>query len=140
MNIQLKRINERFHFEASNPQGNTVQIDGAPEHGGEGKGARPMELLLMGLAGCSGIDIGLILEKQRQTLDDFKVSIDAERETEVPKPFKHIHATFYLYGKIDPEKAQRAVELAMTKYCTVAVTLKKATTIDYSIVLNDQPL
>lgn len=137
MRIELQRINNKFHFEASNTSGNTVQIDGNPDYGGEGKGARPMELLLMGLAGCSGIDIGLILGKQQLTLDDFRAEVEGEREEEVPGLFKWIKVTFHLSGDLNPAKAKRAVDLTMSKYCTVAKTLEQAAPIHYEIYLNN---
>ena len=82
MKVSLKRVNQAVHLEASNENGNTVQIDGAPKIGGEDKGARPMELLLMGLGGCSSMDILSILAKQKVALDDFNIDVDAERDSE----------------------------------------------------------
>ena len=82
MKVELKRINEPYHFEATNQTGNSIHIDASPQIGGTDKGVRPMELLLMGLAGCASIDVISILRKQRFTIEDFKVTVDGERETE----------------------------------------------------------
>ena len=79
MKVELKRINEPYHFEATNQTGNSIHIDASPQIGGTDKGVRPMELLLMGLAGCASIDVINILRKQRFTIHDFKVTVDGER-------------------------------------------------------------
>ena len=126
MEIKLKRINNAVHLEATNENGNTVQIDGAPKIGGEDKGVRPMELLIMGLGGCSSMDILSILAKQKIEVKDYEVNIKANRDTEnVPSLFTNIHVEFILKGDIDPKKAERAVNLSMEKYCSVSAMLNK---------------
>lgn len=137
MKIQLHRVNDKFHFEAVNASGNSVHIDANPAIGGEGKGARPMELLLMGLGGCSSIDVISILNKQKQYPTDFKVEIDGEREQgKEPSLFQQIQVRFLVQGEVDPAKLQRAVSLSMDKYCSVGKTLEKTATITYTIELN----
>ena len=90
---------------------------------------RPMQVLLMGLGGCSGIDIVSILKKQRQTIDDFNMKIEGDREAgAIPSLWTNVKIVFELKGKIDPEKAKRACELSIEKYCSVAETLRKAGT------------
>ena len=92
MKVELNRKNKLFHFEATNEEKIRVNIDASPEIGGENKGVRPMELVLMGLGGCASIDLGLILKKQRQELDDYKISIEAQRtiskttDVAIPQP------------------------------------------------------
>jgi len=123
-----------FHFEASNEGGQVVNIDASPAIGGENKGARPMELLIMGLGGCSGIDVVNILKKQKIDLTNFKISIDAEREADaVPSLFTKIHVTFIFDKDVDKNKAERAVSLSMEKYCSVAKTLEKTASITSSV-------
>lgn len=123
-----------FHFEAKNENGKTVEIDASPAIGGENKGARPMELLIMGLGGCSGIDVVNILKKQKIKIRDFDISIDAEREADaVPSLFTKIHAIFSFNKEVDPAKAERAVALSMEKYCSVAKTLEKTAKITYEV-------
>jgi len=86
-----------------------------------------MQMLLMGLGGCSGIDIISILKKQRQTVESFRMLIDGERETgKEPTLWADVHIIFELKGDIDPDKAEKACALSMDKYCSVAATLRGA--------------
>lgn len=125
MQVKLKRINKAFHFEAVNENKIKVNIDANPAIGGENKGARPMELLLMGVAGCASIDLGLILKKQKQVLVDYQVDVTAERNDNTAKNFKSIHLHFTLYGDLAQQKVEKAIELTLTKYCSVALSLDK---------------
>ena len=120
MKIELKRLNEAVHFEASS-QSSTVKvhIDGSPEIGGEGLGVRPMELILMALVSCSSLDLITILKKQKQNIIDFSASAEGTRTNDIPHVFTAIHLTFILNGDIDPAKANKAAELAVKKYCSV---------------------
>ncbi len=139
MKIELKRINKAVHFEAVNETGVAIAIDGSPVIGGENKGVRPMELLLMGLGGCSGIDIVNILGKMKQTVDEFSITIDGDREQGVePSLFEKIHVKFNLKGNLDQDKVEKAVNLSMEKYCSVAKTLEKSAKITYDFSINQQ--
>lgn len=125
--IELERVQGDYGFVAKDAMGHTVRIDNSPEHGGTNFGVRPMQLLLMGLGGCSGLDIVSILKKQRQTVDSFTMHIEGEREPNVePSVWKNVTIVFRLRGDIDPDKAQRACDLSMSKYCSVAETLRRA--------------
>ena len=137
MKISLKRINKAVHLEATNEDGNKVQIDGSPSIGGENLGVRPMQLLLMGLGGCSSMDILNILGKQKVELDDFKIDVDAERDTEnTPSLFTNIHVRFIFKGTdLNMKKIERAVNLSMDKYCSVTKILEKSSKITHEIVL-----
>jgi putative redox protein len=127
MRIELKRVDGDFHFEANSETGNIAHIDGSENIGGQNKGVRPMQMLIMGLGGCSAIDIVLILKKQKQQVDGFEITIDAERETgKEPALWENIVLHFKLKGKIDKDKAERAVSLSVEKYCSVAKTLELA--------------
>lgn len=120
MEVRLKRVNQAVHFEGTASSSNVkIQIDGSPEIGGEGLGVRPMELVLMALGSCSVLDLLSILKKQRQTVKDVKINVSAERVDQVPSVFKSIHIQFFLSGEIQMEKAERAAELAVKKYCSV---------------------
>lgn len=120
MKVELKRVNDAVHFEASAPSTRIkVHIDGSPEIGGEGLGVRPMEMVLMALASCSSLDLVSILKKQKQDLQDISVSVEGERREELPPVFTKINMSFTLKGDIDPAKAERAAELAVQKYCSV---------------------
>jgi len=119
MKVELKRVNDAVHFEASGMTDVKVHIDGSPEIGGQGLGARPMELVLMALGSCSSLDLLSILKKQRQDVQDIKVSLNGERADKIPAVFTKIHMNFDLIGNVDPAKAEKAAELAVKKYCSV---------------------
>ena len=138
MKIELKRLNNAMHFECSNAEGLTVHTDSSPDAGGEGKGVRPMEMVMMAVASCSSIDIVLILEKMRQQLDDIKVEVTGERVDTVPRVFKSMHVTYHLYGEIKEKKAEQAVKLSMEKYCSVSKMLEKSVEITASFTINDK--
>jgi len=114
-------------------------MDEPPEAGGTGQGASPMQMLIMAMGGCSGIDIVLILEKQRQRIDSFDMELEAERPPDtVGQPYHKIHAHYILDGDIDPAKAQRAVRLSVDKYCGVSNTLRATATITASVSVNGE--
>ena len=137
MKITLDRVNENFHFQLKNDRGHIVNVDARPDFGGNDMGPSPMELILMGVAGCSGIDMISILKKQRQDITSFKAEVEGVRE-EVgdAKPFKNIYVVFYLEGKINEDKALKAAQLSFEKYCSVAKTIEPTATIHYKVVLN----
>jgi putative redox protein len=139
MLIELKQMDNAFHFEAKDTSGHTVHMDAGANIGGGDKGVRPMQMLLMGLGGCSAIDIVMILKKQRQTIDSFEISIDGEREAgKEPSLWESIQINFKLKGQIDKEKAERAVALSMDKYCSVSKTLEIAgAKITYKVTVNE---
>ncbi len=136
--IQVERLDDAFHFVGTNERGNKVHMDTGAEEGGSGEGAGPMQLLVMAIGGCSGIDIISILKKGRQQVDDFKVDLTAERaEGEVPSLFTKIHAHYTLKGDLDHEKVKRAIELSMGKYCSVSKTIEATAEITFSYTVND---
>lgn len=117
--------------------GHSVIMDGAQEHGGENKGSRPMELVLIGTGGCTAFDVVHILRKSRQEISDCQVKIDAERASVDPKVFTRIHMHFVVSGKnLDPKKIEHAIELSATKYCSASIMLAKTAKIthDFEIV------
>lgn len=137
MKITLDRVNENFHFELKNERGHIVNVDARPDFGGNDMGASPMELVLMGVAGCSGIDMISILKKQRQEITSFKAEVEGERvQVGEAKPFKEINVVFFLEGPINEEKALRAAQLSFEKYCSVSKTVEPTATINYKVVLN----
>lgn len=139
MRVELKRVDDAFHMEARNEDGKVVHMDAAEKIGGRNNGVRPMQMLLMALGGCSAIDIVLILKKQRQEIEDFEIVVDGEREEvkDGAALFETINVEFKLKGKIDKEKAERAVALSMEKYCSVTKTLEKTAKITYSVSVNE---
>lgn len=125
--IELSRLSGDFGFQAKDENGHTIMMDSSPESGGQNFGVRPMQVLLMGLAGCSGIDVISILKKQRQEVVDYKMVVKGEREAgKEPSLWKEVDLEFHIYGDVDKDKAERAVELSVNKYCSVAATLKFA--------------
>ena len=135
MRVELNRVDEAFHFEATGASGIAVNIDAAENIGGHNAGARPMELLLMGLGGCTSIDLILILKKQRQPLEDLKLVIDGVREkiegTEMT-PFRKINIHFIFKGALDTLKVEKAIALSMDKYCSATAQLTPSAQITHS--------
>lgn len=120
MKIELQRKNDAVFFEGTSELTDTkIYVDGSAEIGGEGKGARPMELVLYALGSCSVFDLISILKKQRQDVKDVSVKVDSERRKEVPNIFTRIHIEFVLTGNLDKEKTAKAAHLAVKKYCSV---------------------
>ncbi|HLF36006.1 MAG TPA: OsmC family protein [Cyclobacteriaceae bacterium] len=133
MKVMLNRLNDACHLKATNELGKVIHIDGAPEIGGKNLGFRPMQLLLAGLGSCSSMDLISILQKQRQPLMGLEVEVNGEREkNKIPSLFEKIHVHFLLRGELDETKVKRAVDLAMTTYCSVTKTLEKTAQITYS--------
>ena len=104
--IELSRVSGDFGFEATDQYGHTIKMDSSPESGGLNYGVRPMQMLLMGLGGCSAIDVLTILKKQRQEVRDYKMIINGDREpNKEPSLWKEINIEFHLYGNmIKPKK------------------------------------
>jgi putative redox protein len=141
MKINLKRVNQDYLFEAQNDNGHKVLLDNKSKKIGEVQGVSPMELLLIGLAGCSSIDIIAILNKQKIDPTDLQMEVEGMREPhKVPSLFQTIKVNVMMDGDIPPEKAKRAVSLSFDKYCSVAKTLEDSATIKYVIVLNGEKL
>lgn len=133
MKIEINRLNDGFHLEAVNENGNTIHFDASPDIGGTNQGMRPMQVVLSALGSCSAIDIINILKKQKQELKDIKIIVTGEREKDaVPSLFVETHTHFKLYGKLDKDKVQKAVSLSVEKYCSVAKTLEKTAKVTYS--------
>lgn len=133
MKIDIHRLDDAFHLQAVNEEGNTLETDGAADIGGHGKGMRPMQVVLAALGTCSSIDVILLLRKQKQDLKDIRVSIEAEREKDkTPALFTDIHVHYQLFGAIDDKKAERAVSLSMDKMCSVGKILEKTAKITWS--------
>ncbi|MDT0645400.1 OsmC family protein [Zunongwangia sp. F260] len=137
MKINLKRLNNNYHFETKNERGDIVHLDNKSEENPQG--SSPMDLLLRGVAGCSSIDVVMILKKQHLELDDLQVEVEGFREDgAIPNVFKKIHLNFKLKGDIPEAKAKRAVSLSMEKYCSVSKMLEKAAEISFEVNLNEK--
>lgn len=134
--VKLKRV-KNCNFEAVNSGGQVAMIDGPPSLGGEDKGVRPMEMILMGLAGCSSMDLLLILGKQRQNPEDIEVTVKGTRVDEVPAVYSDIHMHFEVSGEVDLKKLQKAADLSVEKYCSVVKMLQNSVNITHSVSLKD---
>ncbi len=128
---------DHMTFVGESPSGHSVVMDGAPEAGGRDLGVRPMEMLILGLGGCTSFDVVSILQKSRQALVECEVEIEAERASEIPKVFTRIHLHFIVKGnQLDAKKVAKAIELSAEKYCSASRMLEKTAEIthDFEIV------
>jgi len=131
MQVRIKWLEQRA-FEAETGSGHTITMDGPPDHGGRNLAARPMEMVLVGLGGCSAFDVVEILEKSRQKVTDCQIQIDADRADEVPAVFTKIHMHFIIAGDdLNEKHAKRAVELSVEKYCSVVKMMRPNVDITY---------
>jgi len=122
---------------AESGSGHQVLMDVAPEAGGQNKGPRPMEMMLMGLGGCTTFDVIFILKKARQDVTDCVVSIEAQRADKDPKVFTQIHLHFKLTGNnLNPQQVERAINLSAEKYCSASIMLSHTAKIthDFEII------
>ena len=132
--VIIKRLNDNFLMEAVNESANKLLMDATPEIGGENKGFRPMQLLLSAMGGCSAIDILHILKKQGQEAQSFEIEVTGEKEKKSTYSiWKKINLHFILKGNIDEEKALKAAQLSMEKYCSVSKMLEPMAEIAYTV-------
>jgi len=125
-------------FSGTTESGHTILMDGAPEAGGRNKGSRPMEVVLIGMGGCTAFDVVHILRKSRQEITDCVAEVEAQRAETDPKVFTHIHIHFIVSGKdLDPKKIQHAIELSATKYCSASIMLAKTAKITHDFEMID---
>ena len=136
MNISVNWVDGLLMVGKSD-SGHTITMDGPPESGGENLGVRPMEMLLLGVAGCTMIDVVTTLKKMRQDLSHLETKINAERASEHPKVFTDIHIQFILKGQnLDEKKVDKAITLSAEKYCSASIMLGETATIthDFEVV------
>lgn len=131
---------DNMSFVGESGSGHSVVMDGAPEFGGRNLGMRPMEMLLLGLGGCSSFDVVLILQKSKQQVVDCEVLIEAERADKEPKVFTRIHLHFVVSGRnLAADKVERAVKLSAEKYCSASIMLGKTAVITHDFELHEAP-
>ena len=136
MNISVNWVDGMLMVGKSH-SGHSITMDGPPEIGGENLGVRPMEMLLLGVAGCTMIDIVTTLKKMRQELTHCETKVNAERADDHPKVFTDIHIQFIIKGKgLDTKKVEKAITLSAEKYCSASIMLGKTASIthDFEIV------
>jgi putative redox protein len=136
MKTRIKYI-ENVCLMAESESGHSLIIDGSPEIGGRNLGVRPMEMILMGLGGCTTMDILTILRKKRQNITDCVIEIDSQRRDTIPKIFSKIHLHFIITGdNLNEKHVQQAVQLSAEKYCSVSEMLKHSVEISYDYEIN----
>jgi len=136
MKARVKLI-EGVSFVGQSASGHSVVMDGPPDFGGKNLGIRPMEMLLIGMGGCSAADVVHILRKPRQQVTDCVADLSAERADTDPKVFTKIHLHFTIAGKaLDPKRVEQAVKLSAEKYCSASIMLGKVVEIthDFEVV------
>lgn len=137
MKARVKWIQD-VTFLGESGSGHSVVMDGAPDAGGRNLGFRPMEMLLLGLGGCSAFDVMLILKRGREAVSDCVIDVEAERATTDPKVFTKIVMHYTVTGQgLDPRKVERAVQLSAEKYCSASAIIGKTAQITHTITLVD---
>ncbi|HPX88462.1 MAG TPA: OsmC family protein [Methylophilaceae bacterium] len=132
MHVSVKWI-DGVSFVGESETGHAVVLDGAPENGGRNIGMRPMEMLLIGMGGCTSFDVVMILKKARQPIVHCVAEIDATRAEEIPKVFTKIHVHFVVTGNhLNENQVERAVKLSAEKYCSASIMLSKSVEITHS--------
>jgi putative redox protein len=117
---------DKVSFKATSETGHTVTIDGPPDLGGENRGVRPMEMVLMGVGGCTAFDVIRILQKARQNVTDCVTELTSRRAETIPNVFEAIHIHFVVTGdSLDEKKVERAVELTARRYCSASIMLER---------------
>ena len=140
MNISVNWVDGMLMVGKSH-SGHSITMDGPPEIGGENLGVRPMEMLLLGVAGCTMIDVVTTLKKMRQELTHCETKVNAERADDHPKVFTDIHIQFIVKGQdLDPKKVEKAITLSAEKYCSASIMLGKTASITHDFEIVEQYL
>ncbi len=126
-------------FESNNPSGHTLRIDAGPEDGGEGSGMRPKALMLTALAGCSGLDVGMMIRKMKLDVRDFTIESTANLTEEHPKYYDEVSVVYHFYGdSLNEKKLQRAVDLSVEKYCGVMEMFRRFAKVNIETVYHHE--
>ncbi len=134
MKITLKSADNLDHFTASNEAGHSIALSG------DGSATGPMQAVLMAVAGCSTIDIVMILKKMRQPIEHIEVEVNGTRREEIPRVYTDIHLHYKVYGMLKENKVKQAIDLSLEKYCSVSLMLEKAANISSSFEVINQVL
>jgi len=139
MKAQVKWLGGRA-FEGVPDSGHAVIMDSAPDFGGQNRGVRPMEMLLLGMGGCTSIDVMNILQKSRQDVTDCVAEMTAERAETEPRVFVRMHVHFKVTGhNLDPKRVDRAITLSAQKYCSASIMLGKTADISHDFEIIEAP-
>ena len=137
MKTRIKWV-EEASFLGETGSGHAVLMDGAADAGGRDLGPRPMEMMLLGLGGCTAFDVMLILKRSREPVTDCVIEIDADRADEIPKVFTRIRLRYIVTGrKVNPAKVERAVTLSAEKYCSASAMLGQVAEITHEIEVRE---
>lgn len=137
MRARIKWVQDAT-FVGESGSGHALVMDGPPEHGGRNLGVRPMEMLLLGMGGCTAFDVVHILKKLREPVSDCVVELTAERAQEEPKVFTRIHVHFIVSGRaLSDKKVARAVQLSAEKYCSASIMLGKVADISHDFEIRE---
>jgi len=132
---------DNMSFVGESESGHSVVMDGPPESGGRNLGVRPMEMVLLGMGGCTAFDVVLILQRQRQSITDCQVELSAERADSTPKVFTKIHVHYVVKGNnLDEKKVARAVDMTAEKYCSVSIMLAKSVEVTHDFAIIEDSL
>ena len=133
MDARVKWVEQRT-FLGESGSGHSVVMDGAPDAGGRDLGVRPMEMLLLGMGGCTAFDVVDILRKGREPVEDVVIELSGERSEEIPKVFTRIDVKYIITGKgLNPDKVERAVHLSAEKYCSATIMMGATAEITHTI-------
>ena len=133
MKAELKQV-EGNTYVGKGESNHWVTIDGAEKDGGRDAGTRPMELVLIALAGCTAMDVENILKKKRAGMKKLEIEVTADRADDYPKRFTEIHLTYIIHGEVNPADAEHAVSLSREKYCSVSGSLNASVTHEIKII------
>ncbi|MCB0834698.1 MAG: OsmC family protein [Bacteroidetes bacterium] len=129
----------KMHFAGETENGTSMEMDTAPEHGGENRAPKPLEAVLMSLAGCTGMDVVSILRKMRQDFTGLEILSNGERVEDYPKKFRRIDLEFIVRGRhLDPALVAKAINLSHEKYCSVGAMLRPAVDIQVSWKIEEE--
>ncbi len=130
------RLVDGMQFVGISESGHAVVLDAVEDVGGHDTGARPTELLLIALGGCTGMDVVSILRKMQVTFTRFEMDVQGERAAEYPKYFTKIRVIYKIWGDVPEEKLKKAIDLSLEKYCTVSNSLKPKAEVSYEYQIN----
>lgn len=132
LKVRLDRVGTVAFEATGEASGGTLVLDGSPDIGGEGRGMRPMELMLTAIASCAAMDVVHILRKQREPLETLRIEVEGDRKDATPAPFTAIRIAFVANTGVDAHKLERAVSLGVEKYCSASASLDPSIQVSWS--------
>ena len=130
---------DNMSFVGESASGHSIVMDGAPDSGGRNLAARPMEMVLMGMGGCTAFDVVMILKKARQPIEDCIIELSAERSDEIPRVFTKIHVHYVVKGKgLSEKQVEKAIHLTAEKYCSVSIMLAASAEVTHDFEIVEQ--